>query len=154
MQKMHQEAQNNACLYVGFRDEQFALYDAYVKKHSLVMNTFLVLNALYYAKEGMSQKEITDAVHHSKQTVSLIVKKLVQKGYAVMKDNPRDGRNTIISLSQAGRRYAEVPVRHIRESEEQAMAMFSAEEQEQLTALSRKYTENLKRFINTEQEEA
>ena len=46
----------NAFLYCKFRDEQFALYDEYAKSNGILMKTFLVLNVLFYAKDGMTQK--------------------------------------------------------------------------------------------------
>ena len=76
---MTKQDKKNAYLYCKFRDEQFALYDAYAKKNGILMNTFLVLNVLYYAKEGLTQKEICERTFHSKQTLSLIVKKLLQQ---------------------------------------------------------------------------
>ena len=72
--KMDKVAKKNAYLYCKFRDEQFALYDEYAKRNGLLMNTLLVLNVLYYAKEGMTQKEICQRTFNSKQTVNLIIK--------------------------------------------------------------------------------
>ena len=74
MHEADRQARRNAFLYCKFRDEQFALYDAFAKSCGMTMNTLLVVNALYYAEDGLTQREICDAVHHSKQTVSLIVK--------------------------------------------------------------------------------
>ena len=71
---MTKNDKRNAYLYCKFRDEQFALYDAYAKKNGLMMNTLLVLNVLYYAKEGMTQKDICERTFNSKQTVSIIIK--------------------------------------------------------------------------------
>ena len=55
---MNREDKKNAFLYCKFRDEQYALYDEYAKSNGLLMNTFLVLNALFYAKAGITQKKI------------------------------------------------------------------------------------------------
>ena len=53
---MTKEDKKNAYLYCKFRDEQFALYDEYAKRNGMMMKTLLVVNALFYAKEGMTQK--------------------------------------------------------------------------------------------------
>jgi DNA-binding MarR family transcriptional regulator len=77
----------------------------------ILIKTFLVLNALFYAKDGMTQKEICDTVYESKQTVSLIIKKLLKDGYVTMEEN----------------------------TEDTAMSMFTPEEQKQLIDLSRTF---------------
>ena len=48
---MTKEDRKNAYLYCKFRDEQFALYDEYAKRHGMMMKTLLVVNVLFYAKE-------------------------------------------------------------------------------------------------------
>ena len=52
---MTKEDRKNAYLYCKFRDEQFALYDEYAKRHGMMMKTLLVVNVLFYAKEGLTQ---------------------------------------------------------------------------------------------------
>lgn len=144
---MTKKDKKNAYLYCKFRDEQFALYDAYAKKNGLMMNTLLVLNVLYYAKGGMTQKDICERTFNSKQTVSIIIKKLLQSNYIFVEDDPKDKRNKLILLTESGKEYAKKPVVHITQAEDRAMAMFTEEEQEQLIALSRKFTKNLTNLI-------
>ena len=122
MRDIDKQARKNAFLYCTFRDKQFALYDAFAKEKGMTMNTLLVVNALFYAKDGLTQSEICATVHHSKQTVSLIVKRLLAEG------------------------------RHITTSEDAAMALLSPEEQEVLVALSRRFTQNLAALVNGEDE--
>ena len=71
----------NAYLYCKFRDEQYALSDEYAKRHGFSMRSLLIVNAFYYAKDGMTQKEICLRTFNSKQTISLIIKRklLIQK---------------------------------------------------------------------------
>ena len=120
---MTREDRKNAYLYCKFRDEQFALYDEYAKRHGMLMKTLLVANVLYYAKDGMTE-------------------------------TPENRRNKIVRMTEAGREYCGQAVRHITWAEDTAMSLFSAEEQKQLIALSRKFTENLTVLINQETEEA
>ena len=74
---MTKEDKKNAYLYCKFRDEQFALYDEYAKRHGMLMKTLLVVNTLFYAKDGMTQTEICRRTFQSKQTVNLIIKNLL-----------------------------------------------------------------------------
>lgn len=121
---MTQEDRKNAYLYCKFRDEQFALYDEYSKRHGMLMKTLLVVNVLFYAKDGMTQTEI-----------------------------PENRRNKTVRMTEAGRAYCEKVVRHITWAEDTAMSMFTAGEQKQLIDLSRTFTKNLAMLVNQETEE-
>ena len=150
---MTKEDRKNAFLYCKFRDEQFALYDEYAKRHGMLMKTLLVVNVLFYAKEGMTQKEICQRTFHSKQTVNLIIKNLLADGYVTVAEMPEDKRNKIVRMTDAGRAYCEKVVRHITWAEDTAMSLFTPEEQKQLIDLSRTFTKNLTRLVNQEEEE-
>lgn len=140
---MTREDKRNAFLYCKFRDEQFSLYDEYAKRHGLSMKSLLVINALYYAKNGMTQTEICRRTFNSKQTVSLIIKNLLKDGQVVTEEIPSDKRNKLIRLTESGiSAYRDVIV-HITWAEDTAMSMFTAEEQNQLINLSRRFTQNL-----------
>ncbi len=150
---MTKEDRKNAYLYCKFRDEQFALYDEYAKKHGMLMKTLLVLNVLFYAKEGMTQTEICRRTFQSKQTVNLIIKNLSADGYVTVTEVRENKRSKLVQMTEAGRSYCEKVVRHITWAEDTAMSMFTPEEQKQLIDLSRTFTKNLTMLINQETEE-
>ncbi|HJB91998.1 MAG TPA: winged helix DNA-binding protein [Candidatus Eisenbergiella merdavium] len=147
------EDKKNAYLYCKFRDQQFALYDEYAKRQGMMMKTLLVLNALFYAKEGMTQAEICRRTFQSKQTVNSIVRNLWTDSYVTITESPEDRRNKTVQMTDAGRAYCEKAVRHITWAEDTAMALFSPEEQKQLIDLSRTFTGNLTMLVNQETEE-
>ncbi len=150
---MTKEDRKNAYLYCKFRDEQFALYDEYAKKHGMLMKTLLVLNVLFYAKEGVTQTEICRRTFQSKQTVNLIIKNLSADGYVTVTEVRENKRSKLVRMTEAGRSYCEKVVRHITWAEDTAMSMFTPEEQKQLIDLSRTFTKNLTMLINQETEE-
>ena len=150
---MTKEDKKNAYLYCKFRDEQFALYDEYAKRHGMMMKTLLVVNALFYAKDGMTQTEICGRTFQSKQTVNLIVKNLLADRYVTVAEMPENKRNKIVRMTEAGRAYCEKVVRHITWAEDAAMSMFTPEEQKQLIDLSRTFTKNLTTLVNRETED-
>lgn len=154
---MNQEDKKNAFLYCKFRDEQFALYDEYAKRHGMLMKTLLVVNVLFYdsfyAKGGMTQTEICQRTFQSKQTVNLIIKNLLAENYVTVTEVPENKRNKIVQMTPSGRAYCEKVVRHITWAEDTAMSMFTAEEQKQLIDLSRTYTKNLAKLVNQETED-
>ena len=150
---MTQEDRKNAYLYCKFRDEQFALYDEYAKRHGILMKTLLVANALFYARDGLTQTEICRRTFQSKQTVNLIIKKLLSDGHVAVTEMPDNKRNKLVKMTEAGRTYCEKVVRHITWAEDTAMSMFSPEEQKQLIDLSRTFTKNLAMLVNQEMED-
>ena len=150
---MNKEDQKNAYLYCKFRDEQFALYDEYAKRHGMLMKTLLVVNVLFYAADGLTQTDICQRTFQSKQTVNLIIKNLLAEGYVAVAQVPENKRNKIVRMTEAGRGYCEKVVRHITWAEDTAMSMFTAEEQKQLIDLSRTFTKNLTKLVNQETEE-
>jgi len=150
---MNKEDKKNAYLYCKFRDEQFALYDEYAKRHGMLMKTLLVANALFYAKGGITQTEICQRTFQSKQTVYLIIKNMLAENYVTVDEMPENKRNKIVQMTEAGRLYYEKVVRHITWAEDTAMSMFSAEKQKQLIDLSRTFTKNLTKLVNQETEE-
>lgn len=150
---MTKEDRRNAYLYCKFRDEQFALYDEYAKRHGMLMKTLLVVNVLFYSEEGMTQTEICRRTFQSKQTVNLIIKNLLAENYVTVAEVPENKRNKIVRMTEAGRGYCEKVVRHITWAEDTAMSMFTPEEQQTLIDLSRTFTKNLAKLVNEETEE-
>ena len=135
---MTKEDKKNAYLYCKFRDEQFALYDEYAKRNGMMMKTLLVVNALFYAKDGMTQKEICQRTFHSKQTVNLIMKNLLADGSVTAAEMPEDKRNKIVRMTDAGRSYCEKVVRHITWAEDTAARCLPTKRMP-LVSLSRRY---------------
>lgn len=146
------KARENALLYGRLRDEQAALYDEYAKSCGLLRKTFLVLRVLFYAEDGLTQKQICARTFQSKQTVSLIVGNLLRAGRAAPAENRAGRRNRIIRLTTAGRAYAQEPVRRLARAEDAAMAMLAPEEQAQLIALSGRFTQNLTELVRGERD--
>ena len=150
---MTKEDKKNAYLYCKFRDEQFALYDEYAKRHGMMMKTLLVVNVLFYAKDGKTQTEICKRTFQSKQTVNVIIKNLLSAHYVTVTEVPENKRNKMVQMTEAGRAYCEKVVRHITWAEDTAMSMFTPEEQKQLVDLSRTFTKNLAMLVNRETED-
>lgn len=150
---MTKEDKKNAYLYCKFRDEQFASYDEYAKRNGMLMKTLLVVNVLFYAKDGLMQRDICDKTFQTKQTVNLIIKHLLKDGYVTVTEVPENRRTKIVQMTNVGKAYCEKVVRHITWAEDTAMSMFSPAEQKLLIDLSRTFTKNLIELINQETEE-
>lgn len=81
------------------------------------------------------------------------MKNLFGDGYVTLIENEDDRRNKTVNLTESGRAYAGKPVRHITCAEDTAMSLFTPEEQEQLIALSRRFTENLTKLVKGSDDE-
>lgn len=147
---MARETTNNAYEYCKFRDEQYALYVEYAKRHGILMKTLLTVNALYYAEDGLTQKQICDHTSQAKQTINLIISHLLDDGYVTVTEVPENKRTKIVKLTEEGRVWCKETVLRVTWAEETAMNMLSPEEQEQLVLLARKYTENFANLMSQE----
>ena len=85
--------------------------------------------------------------------MNLIIKNLLSDSYVTVAEVPKNKRNKIVRMTQAGRAYCEKVVRHITWAEDTAMSMFTPEEQKQLIDLSRTFTKNLTTLVNRETED-
>lgn len=143
-------ARRNAWRYCELRDRQFALYDAIAKRNGMTTTTLFVLNAILYAKGGITQRDIAAQAFQSKQAVNLVVKRLRAEGSVELAEKPGNGREKVVSLTEEGRRRYGPLVRHITWAEDAAMADFAPEEQALLVDLQERFIEKLTELMETE----
>ena len=67
--------------YCRLRDRQYAVYHKCAKQNGLSTNELFVLDILWFAKNGITQKEISERLSANKQTIASIVNKFNNKGY-------------------------------------------------------------------------
>ena len=80
---------NEYCL---LRDNQYASYDLYAKKHRLSVKELFVLDIVWF-NEGCSQSYICERMSTNKQTISMIIKKFEALGYLTVAASEKDKRN-------------------------------------------------------------
>ncbi|NLM66590.1 MAG: MarR family transcriptional regulator [Enterococcus sp.] len=56
-----------------------------------------------FQDEPLTMQEISKRIHRTKSTVTILVKKLEDKGYIERQKNEEDSRSTLISLTEKGR---------------------------------------------------
>ena len=150
---MTEETKKNAYVYCKLRDDQYALYVDYAKRHGIMVKTLMTVNSLYYAEEGLTQKEICDRTSQAKQTINLIISNLLDDGYVTVTEVPENKRTKIVRLTDEGWEWCRETVLHVTWAEDTAMSMLSPEEQQQLVALSIKFTQNFTALLNQDAEE-
>ncbi|MCH3977850.1 MAG: MarR family winged helix-turn-helix transcriptional regulator [Candidatus Methanomethylophilus sp.] len=126
------------------------LYQDYAKSVGMSYTSLLVLDILYDAGP-ISQKEISEAMMCSKQSVNQIVRALWEKGYAELSEDLSDRRNKQVRLTESGTAYAEKLLLPLYEASENAFDVLGAEKSEEMIrsviAYTRRLSENIRKMI-------
>lgn len=95
-----------------------------------------------YIKDGITMTEITQKIHKKKNTVTVLVDKLIRYGYIRKQTDDADRRTTRIFLTEKGRSI-EAPYHNISKTLlETAYGNFDAEDKRTLIALLEKMLQN------------
>ncbi len=81
------------------------IYGEYARKHGLTHMSLLVLEAIC-DNEGCTQMKICEETNYPKQTVNMIVKSFVSKGWVVLEERSDDRRNKQVRLTESGAAFA------------------------------------------------
>ena len=131
--------------YCRLRDRQTAVYDGCAKMHGLTVNELFVLDILWFAPEGCTQKEISDRLSTNKQTINAIITRFDKQGFISYAQVKEDRRNKRIILTESGRAYAKDIIPPAAEAENLAMADMPIEKAVELVNLTTAFTENMER---------
>lgn len=133
--------------YSRIRDHQLSIFENYARKRGLQSKSMLILMWIYYNPEGIPQNEIAQRTYSTKQVVNATIKSFKEKGYIHFEENPGDKRVKRIKLTEEGRAYAASVLDWMEEAEMLAMSELTADEQDLLLRISRKFTDALARTI-------
>ena len=100
------------------RDQK--LYYDFAKAHGIHYNTLGVLYTCYVNK-GCTQKRVTIEWYVPKQTVNTICKELISEGILEKRKSSGDHRESVISLTEKGEKFAEPIVEKLLEIESGVM---------------------------------
>ena len=115
-------------------------YEAYAQKKGLNYLSLLVLEEIYESEDGITQIEISRKMHYPKQSVNLVVKDFLEKGYVVLKEVKENRKNKMVMFSKKGRKYAESILLPMYQKEDLVLSEFTKEERETLMSLLKKYS--------------
>lgn len=113
------------------------LYHAAARRTGIADSVLLVLYDLT-EEDGLTQKQLCLGNGLSKQTVNSAVKRMAEEGYLRIENC---GRTSRLWLTDYGRAFAAEHVEPIRQAEQEAMAVMSAEERAELIRLYRTYVD-------------
>ena len=92
-------------------------YEAWAKARGLSLNELTVLEVLCESTGDCTQKKICEEWLLPKQTVNMILKGFVEKGYVTLRPMERDKRSKALCLTAAGRAYADAVLSELQEME-------------------------------------
>lgn len=127
------------------RDRQTAAYDRCAKMHGLTVNELFVLDILWFAPNGCTQKEISDRISKNKQTINAIITRFDKQGFISYAEVKEDRRNKRIVLTDSGNAYAKNIIPTAAYVENLAMADMPIEKIAELEKLTASFTENMER---------
>lgn len=130
--------------YCWLRDQQYAVFERYARKHGLTAKELFILEVLTFAKDGCTQTEICECISVSKQTVNAAIKKFWKNGYIDLEDDDIDRRIKIIRFTEAGKQYAERIIAPAARAKYEAMAGLSDEQQAALVLMTELFAEQLR----------
>lgn len=131
--------------YCRLRDRQTAVYDRCAKMHGLTVNELFVLDILWFAPEGCTQKEMSERMSVNKQTINAIIARFDKKGYITYEEMKEDRRNKRIVFTERGKAYAEYIIPPAADAENLAMADMPLGKAAELVKLTTVFTENMER---------
>ena len=109
-----------------------AAYDKWAAQNGIATNALYVLLALSEQKEPLTQRAICMRTQLSKQSVSGVIEGFVKKGYVASVPATADRRQKNVSLTAAGRQYADTVCGDLRAFERRAMGELTAKQRQAL----------------------
>lgn len=127
-----------------------AAYSKLLKRWNLSLNALWVINLLHRHPEGVEPAVIAELTHTLRQTVTVVLNDLEERGCLYREPNLTDRRRKRIRLTPAGRKFCGEVLETVGRIELDCIAEMNEEEQQQLIRLSRRFCANLVRAVEAE----
>lgn len=111
-------------------DSLEALYEQYAESIGLTYMGLLVLEIIYNTPENCTQKFICQQLRLPKQSVNIIIKSFLDKGYIEMKEIDSDRRNKAIRFTPTGQAFAGRVLTKMMNAEEATMEQLTYEQRQ------------------------
>lgn len=131
--------------YCALRDRQYAVYAGCAKRHGLTVNELFVLDILWFAPQGCTQKQICKRLSANKQTIAAVTARFFKKGYIALEAVPEDRRNKRICFTERGREYARAVIPPAAAAENRAMESLGLAGSAELVRLTEIFTESMEK---------
>lgn len=138
--------------YGRLRDVQYAAYELYARRHGLTAKELFVLDIIWFSPDGCLQTDICERLSATKQTISAIIKKFMNKGYISLTESKTDRRNKIIRFTSEGEAYVKGIIPPAADAEIDAMAEMPGEDIAELVRLTTLFSQHMKEKFEKIQE--
>ena len=123
------------------------LYYKWAKEHGISYNVLAVLYVAYKDPES-TQKVVSEEWSLPKQTVNTICKDLCERGYLTLEKSERDGRETRLVLTEAGRALAKPVVEELIGIESQILESMGENSVKALLGLFNQFCDEAEHFLS------
>lgn len=120
------------------------LYHSLARHYGLSDCAFWILYSLREEGKPLTQTDLCNALHTSKQTVHSALKNLETAGYIRLKSTPDDRRNKQIYLTDEGELFLQRSIDEVFEIERRAFLRLQPQESAGLLALEQKHLQALR----------
>lgn len=124
--------------------ESDGLYHSLARHYGLSDCAFWILYSLREEGRPLTQTDLCNALHTSKQTVHSALKNLETAGYIRLCSTPDDRRNKQIHLTDGGDLFLRSSIDLVFEIERRAFLRLRPQESQQLLALQQKHLQALR----------
>lgn len=119
--------------------ESDKLYYEIARNCGLSETAYWILYALEVSGGSVTQRQIAEHFSYSKQTVNSALKTLEARGLVALAPADEDRRSKLVSLTGAGRAFAEERIRPAIAAEDRAFTSLAPRERAELVRLVRAY---------------
>lgn len=103
MNRMKLEEDIQGCLQV--MQSMDTMYEEYARKHGLTYMSLYILETVY-EQGGCTQKRISEITLYPKQTVNMVIRSFLEKGWVTLEPDKSDRRSKCIRLTRDGEVFA------------------------------------------------
>lgn len=136
-QKIEQEIQT--CFQI--MQSMDTLYEAYARKNGLTYMSLYILETIY-EKKGCTQKFISGATLYPKQTVNIVIRSFLEKGWVVLEQDAEDRRSKYIRLTEAGDAMAQRVIEPFWDAAADAFGELGAQERSLMIRTLKTFTDS------------
>ena len=108
-----------------------AMYEEYARKNGLTYMSLYILETIY-EQSVCTQKLISEITLYPKQTVNMVIRSFLKKGWVVLEQDEIDRRNKRIQLTGVGRVFARQIVEPYWDAASEAFSELNSEEREKM----------------------
>lgn len=86
-----------------------SLYEEYARKNGLTYMSLYILETIYEQK-SCTQKQISEITLYPKQTINMVIRAFLEKGWVALAQDEADRRSKCIGLTERGEAFAEAVI--------------------------------------------